>query len=181
LSVSRQVNSLFQTEFSKECDLELPPSTSKKKRDFLKLKAQRTAANREGIRKERDGIKLATQKLQVRCKDGALLEKELNFLRVLCENIKKERNTFILKLQRTAANREAIKERDSLKRQIENLRAQYNDAALLENELNTVRAQCDIIKKERDSLKLKAQRTAANREAIKKEKISEPNITTLRY
>jgi hypothetical protein len=28
LSVSRQVNSLFQTEFSKECDLELPPSTS---------------------------------------------------------------------------------------------------------------------------------------------------------
>jgi hypothetical protein len=26
--VSRQVNSLFQTEFSKECDLELPPSTS---------------------------------------------------------------------------------------------------------------------------------------------------------
>jgi hypothetical protein len=27
LSVSRQVNSLFQTEFSKECDLELPPST----------------------------------------------------------------------------------------------------------------------------------------------------------
>jgi hypothetical protein len=28
LSVFRQVNSLFQTEFSKECDLELPPSTS---------------------------------------------------------------------------------------------------------------------------------------------------------
>jgi hypothetical protein len=28
LSVTRQVNSLFQTEFSKECDLELPPSTS---------------------------------------------------------------------------------------------------------------------------------------------------------
>jgi hypothetical protein len=28
LSVSRQVHSLFQTEFSKECDLELPPSTS---------------------------------------------------------------------------------------------------------------------------------------------------------
>jgi hypothetical protein len=28
LSVSRQVNSLFQTEFSKDCDLELPPSTS---------------------------------------------------------------------------------------------------------------------------------------------------------
>jgi hypothetical protein len=28
LSVSRQVNSLFQTEFSKKCDLELPPSTS---------------------------------------------------------------------------------------------------------------------------------------------------------
>jgi hypothetical protein len=28
LSVSRQVHSLFQTEFSKEWDLELPPSTS---------------------------------------------------------------------------------------------------------------------------------------------------------
>jgi hypothetical protein len=28
LSVSRQVNILFQTEFSKECDVELPPSTS---------------------------------------------------------------------------------------------------------------------------------------------------------
>jgi hypothetical protein len=28
LSVLRQVNSLFQTEFSKVCDLELPPSTS---------------------------------------------------------------------------------------------------------------------------------------------------------
>jgi hypothetical protein len=28
LSVSRQVHSLFQTEFSKECDLELPLSTS---------------------------------------------------------------------------------------------------------------------------------------------------------
>jgi hypothetical protein len=28
LSVSRQVHSLFQTKFSKECDLELPPSTS---------------------------------------------------------------------------------------------------------------------------------------------------------
>jgi hypothetical protein len=30
LSVSRQVNSLFQTEFSKECDLELPPSYQEK-------------------------------------------------------------------------------------------------------------------------------------------------------
>jgi predicted nucleic acid-binding Zn-ribbon protein len=76
---------------------------------------------------------------------------------VQCENIKKERNTFILKLQRTAANREAIKkERDSLKRQIENLRAQYNDAALLENELNIVRAQCDINQKRERLFEIKS-------------------------
>jgi hypothetical protein len=41
LSVSRQANSLFQTEFSKECDLELPPSTSS---IFLFPKGHPTAA-----------------------------------------------------------------------------------------------------------------------------------------
>jgi hypothetical protein len=54
------------------------------------------------------------------------------------------------------------KDMDALKLETQNLRGHIKDAALLEEQLNTVRAECDEIKKQRDSFMLQAQRKEEN-------------------
>jgi chromosome segregation ATPase len=68
------------------------------------------------------------------------LEKQLKTETQEYENMQNERNAFILRVRRAAADREALrKEKDALKRTIENLRSQRNDAVLQQEQLKVTR------------------------------------------
>jgi chromosome segregation ATPase len=111
-----------------------------KERDFYKLEAERKASNRDSLRKDIYTLQLKIEQLSAKCKNIALLEKELKTETQEYENMQKERNAVILRVRRAAADREALrKERDALKRRIENLRSQRHDAVLQQEQLNVTR------------------------------------------
>lgn len=136
----------------------------KRERDYLKLQARWAAGNRKAMTEDIHTLKLEIEQLRAQCKNNAVLEKQLQTVKNQFENIKRERNAFILKAQRTAADREAMrKERDHLKLVVDNLRAQRYDPSLQETQLD-VTEHYDNIEKEKDSLILEFQQMGTDTE-----------------
>jgi uncharacterized coiled-coil DUF342 family protein len=139
-----------------------------KERDSFQDRYRRAEKNCKSTQKIMDALKVETKELRAKLKDYALLEKQLNTARQLCDNIKKERNAFILKAQKLAERRGVMQvERDALKLEIEDLQSKIRNTYI--GELNAARRHCDNIKKERDFYKLEATWAAENREAMKKD------------
>jgi hypothetical protein len=155
-------------------------------RDSFNLRYLRSEANIKATRNAVEALKVETEELRAQFKDYALLEKQLNTVRQQCEDIKKERNIFILKAQKAAESKGIIMiERDTLKLEIENLRAKIKDADPLQKQLHSARLLCDNIKRERDFYELKARRSARNRNATRDDidalKLVAENLSAKRY
>ncbi|XP_023702658.1 protein hook homolog isoform X1 [Cryptotermes secundus] len=141
-----------------------------KERDSFQYRYRRSEEECKSMEKIMETLKVEMEELRTKSEENALLEKQLNTARQQCENMKKQRNAFILKAQKVAESRGTIKiERDALKFEIENLRLTIKDADIQEKELNAARRLCDNIKKARDFYKLEARRAAGNRDAMKKD------------
>jgi chromosome segregation ATPase len=143
----------------------------KKERIAFVLRAERLAESRETMKVESDALKRATENLKAKIKETDLLEEQLNTAKRLCDNMKRERDYLKLQVRWAAGNRRAMAEDiHTLKHEIEQLRAQCKNNAALEKQLETVKHQFENIKTERNSFILRAQRAAADREAMKKER-----------
>ncbi|XP_023702656.1 MAR-binding filament-like protein 1-1 [Cryptotermes secundus] len=142
-----------------------------KERIAFVLRAQQLAESRETMKVESDALKCETENLKAKIKETDLLQEQLNTAKRLCDNMKREGDHLKLQAQRAAGNRKAMTEDiHTLKLEIEKLRAQCKNNAVLEQQLQTVKHQFENIKKERNAFILKAQRTAADREAVRKER-----------
>jgi chromosome segregation ATPase len=136
----------------------------KEERDVSLLEAQIIAADRDALKRE-------TNNLQAQQRAVALLKAQLNLIRVQCDEIAKERNSFKLRSRRSEADRKTIsKVIEALKIGTEELRVQFNDYCLLEKQLDTIRQQCENVNKERNALILRAQLMAQSKESIKIER-----------
>lgn len=68
-----------------------------------------------------------------------------------------------MRARRTGANRNAIKvERDALKRETEKLQRLYKDVSILKVQLNSVREECDRMKRRREIFVSQTRRAEAN-------------------
>jgi chromosome segregation ATPase len=124
------------------------------------LKALRTDEAFEALKRE-------TENHDGQCKDSVQLEKQLKDVRAELNKITKDRNSYILKVQRLAENRAKIKEeRDALRREAGNWRCQCKDAAVLEKQLNAATATCERRQKQS---RLQARLAEANMDAMKRE------------
>jgi hypothetical protein len=122
-------------------------------RDSLILEAHHMGTDREATEGELE--------------DTVQLEEQLNILRMQCDDIAKERHSFKLTTPFSEVNKKALnKVIEALNIRIEEIRAQFNDYALLAKQLNTIRQQYENVKKERMSLILRAQLIAESTEAI---------------
>jgi DNA repair exonuclease SbcCD ATPase subunit len=138
-------------------------------RDALMSKAQNKAVNNNNLNIFRVALKHETQNIIAQRKATALLEEQLNFVRLQCNDIAEERDSFKLRYRCSEADCNAIRKlRESLKDEIEKLRPQLKDYALLKEKLNSEILLCEDIAKERDSCKLKYQRSYNNSKVIRK-------------
>lgn len=145
-------------------DAKLQYDSIRKERAAFKSRYQRSELNINDIRKVVEDLKIETQNLRFKIKDYASLEKELNTVKQQCENIKKERNVVILRVQKITKSIEFIRRQiDALNLERESLRNKIKEAAPLENQLNAARLLCDNIGKERDFYNLKLQEAARER------------------
>ncbi|PNF16207.1 hypothetical protein B7P43_G17858 [Cryptotermes secundus] len=97
-------------------------------RDLYKLEARRSAETRVAQTKVIDALKLKIEDLHVQCKKSSLLEKQLSVAEQQWDNMRKERNAFILKAQKAECSRANLQmERDALKLEVKNLRSKIND------------------------------------------------------
>jgi exonuclease SbcC len=127
----------------------------KKERNRSILRAPSTAADSEVMRKKRDAQKIAEVKRTQRFK-AAVQGEQLNVTREDCDNLAKERDSLILKVQHMGTDREATKEElDSAERQVE--------------ELNVVREDFDNLAKDIDSLILEVQQVETDTEVTEDE------------
>jgi hypothetical protein len=111
-----------------QCDLFI------RERHVLIHRAQRAYEKLEAM-KMTEALK--TENCQGQCKDSALLGKQLKGLKAELSKITKERNAYILKVQRMSRNKAEIQsERDALRREAENCRCQCKDVAVLEKKVN---------------------------------------------
>jgi hypothetical protein len=125
----------------------------------------------EALKKERDALRIGIEKLRTKCKEGALLEGKLNALNDQRENSAKERDAYMLEAQSVQDDIDGIdKENGAIRTEIEELRAQSKESALLEKQLNTLFVQYHRIKRNRNNLILKFQGMEENEEAIRMER-----------
>jgi chromosome segregation ATPase len=138
-------------------DLRVQRDFITKERDSFQYRFRRSEKDCKSIKKTMEALRVETEELRTKCKDYALLEKQLNTARQHCESMKKERNAFILKAQKVAQSRGAIRiERDALKLEVEHLRTKIEDADMEEDKLNCSKQHCDNIEKERGLYTLEA-------------------------
>jgi hypothetical protein len=78
-------------------------------RDYFKLKSRCAQGNIKAMSEEIDTIKRETETLRPLCKHRSVLEKLLHTVREQCACVKKEKNAFILRSRRIAADREAVR------------------------------------------------------------------------
>jgi chromosome segregation ATPase len=144
-----------------------------KERNAYMLKAQSKTESKEAIKAERDALKLEIDNLKAEIKKGEQLEKRLHTTELNFENLKRERDLLKSRIRWMATDRDAmVRDTGSLKAETEVIRARCNKIPLLERELKTERLQCENMIKERKGLILKARRSAAEREAVRKERVN---------
>jgi hypothetical protein len=140
-------------------------------RDALLLESRTIATDRDILRKDRASLIVKIKNLHAQLKDAALLEEQLQVERKQCEDIAKERDSFKLRSQIAELDKHFIGTvMETLKCEAEELRTKIKDYAQLEEQLKTVREQCEKIKRERNAFMLRAQQIAESRENIKIER-----------
>jgi chromosome segregation ATPase len=136
---------------------------------FLKTRARRSEAKCDAMRKSIDGLKTETEESRAEIKRFVPLQSELNVAKQNCENIKKQRNSFILRAHRTEKTKENVEfERDALKREVEELRARLKETEELKAELQNQKMKSQELKSERDHFKSKFQWKSESRKAMEK-------------
>jgi hypothetical protein len=104
-----------------------------KEREIYRLKSQNAAGKRVVMMKDMGTLKVEKDELLAKCKKSAPLEKQLKAVSQQCENMKKQRDAFILIAKRTATDRETIrKEVDALRLEVQHLITQHYDAIVQE-------------------------------------------------
>jgi chromosome segregation ATPase len=137
-------------------------------RDALLLKAQIKAADKDTLNEVRDALELETQSLLDQRKAAKILKEQLNFVRLQCNDIEKETDSFKLGYRRSEEDCNAVRKfTESLKVEIEKLRPQLEDYDLLREKLNSEILKRDDVAKERDSCKLKHQLSGRDNRAIR--------------
>jgi chromosome segregation ATPase len=153
------------------CTLRQECENVKKDRTAFMLKAKQIAESREAIKFDCNVMKLEKEKLESKITEADLVEEKLKTATRLCENMKRDRDHLKLKARWAGGSRKAMQEDiDNLKLEIENLRVQCKNSAVLEKQLQTARQQYENIKKERNAFILRAQRIAADRDSMRKER-----------
>jgi hypothetical protein len=140
-----------------------------KETNDLMLKAETINA----MKKETDSLRSETERLRMQCKENALLEEKLNTQTLQREKTAKERDTYMIEAQRVEHDIDAIeKQNDAIKIEIEELRSQGKDGALLERKIKNLCAAYEIIRKNRNNLILKFEGMEDNEEVIRAERDS---------
>jgi chromosome segregation ATPase len=122
----------------------------------------------EALKKDRDALRSEIEDLRTQSKDNALLEEQLNTLTLQLEKSATERDGYIHEAQYVEDDIDDIEEENyAIETEIENLRAQFEDCALLEANINTLRSQYHKIKGNRNALHFKLQGMGENEEAIR--------------
>ncbi|XP_033611191.1 median body protein-like [Cryptotermes secundus] len=122
-----------------------------KERNSYILKVQRISRNKTEIEKERDSLRRESEKCRCQCKDVEAKEMKLNALTAICEKMKRENR---LQAKRTGAIIDDLKrERDALKCETEKFRRQCNGLGMMKVHLNNMRSESDKIRRERDAMK----------------------------
>jgi chromosome segregation ATPase len=153
-------------------------ATLNDKLNFLLRKCENITAERDAllleyrrISGEKSSLQRETKNLRDQVKDPEVLQEELNALRVQRDNNKNERDAFESKARQLAAKCKAMtKIMESLQLENEEARAKHQEFAPMERELNNIRRQCEDITNERNSVVLRAHRTAKSREAVEFER-----------
>jgi hypothetical protein len=90
--------------------------------EVFKSEAGWIAASRDTLGTDMEALKLEIEGLCARCKTILALESELNTVKQQCEEMEKERNTFVIAAERTTADLEAMRgENNALKAEREKL------------------------------------------------------------
>jgi chromosome segregation ATPase len=111
-----------------------------RERIAFELRARQLAAKCKAMTKVMESLQLEKEETRAKVQEFASMERELNNIREQCENITNERNSVILRAQRTDKSREAIEfERDALIVEMEDLRAKIKDNDELYEELKSER------------------------------------------
>lgn len=126
--------------------------TARTQRDEQDLRAQRIAEDMDAVLEDNGVLHLELEGVRARYEeDITQLKDQLNVLRA----------------QRMNENIEAVKEqKGTLQLELDNFPGECMDAGLLAKELNSVRAERDRIRKERDALKLKAENSRHHSELL---------------
>jgi hypothetical protein len=131
-------------------------------RDALVLDGERKTSMIEFLKKENDALKLEVQNVRVQRKEDAAQNDKLNFLLRKCEDITSERDALLLEYRRISGEKNALRD------EARNLRDQFKDPEVLQEELNALRVQRDHNKSERDAFELRARQLAAKCSAMTK-------------
>jgi chromosome segregation ATPase len=141
-----------------------------KRRDSLRLRARRSEASCDAMRKVTEEHKVEAQELKAQLKEFGLLKNKLNTVRQEYENMMKERNVYMQKAQTKTESKEAIKvERDALKVEVENLKAKIKHGDQLDKQLHTTELNFENFKRERDLLKSRIRWMGTDRDTMLKD------------
>jgi chromosome segregation ATPase len=139
-------------------------------KDDLKLKVRSMATDREKLRRDVEAVRTERDQYHYRRHMIGLLVKELAAEKQEIENLKKEKNDLMMRVQRAAADTEATrKESQALKHERKQVRAQCKNCAELAKQLVDKGERCKQVEEEISALKLSAHKTAAEKESLMKE------------
>jgi predicted nucleic acid-binding Zn-ribbon protein len=131
-------------------------------RDALVLDAERKASMIEFLKEENDALKVEVLNVRVQREDDTALNDKLSFLLRKCNDITAERDALLLEYRRISGEKNALRD------EARNLRDQFKDPAVLQEELNALRVQRDDNKRERDAFELRARQLAGKCSAMTK-------------
>jgi chromosome segregation ATPase len=133
-------------------------------------RVRRSEAKCEDMKKAIEGKELETERYRANCEKYCKQEEELKSLRRKCENITKERNSYLFRAQREANCADAIlSSLDALIRERDDLIAKIRDTKELEEQLNIKRLDCIHYEKQKEDLKLRIRSMGAEREKLRRD------------
>ncbi|XP_023705574.1 coiled-coil domain-containing protein 186-like [Cryptotermes secundus] len=129
-------------------------------RESAKLKCQKSEADCKDMRKNLEALRAERGKLLAHIKNYGLPKEQFIAAKVQCANVTKERDSIAERSIRSQANSNSCKKIiEALKVEGREFRDQFKDYDLMQKQLNTVREQCENIKKTEKRLYTKGTKT----------------------
>jgi chromosome segregation ATPase len=123
-------------------------------RNSLRLSVRRSEANCDAIRKVMEEQKVETQEIKGQLKEFALLKNKMNSVRQKCEDMTKERDTYMAKERMETEGLDTLRvQRDALKLELEYVKDKIKRNDQLEKQLHSTVERRRKAKAERDLLK----------------------------